>query len=212
MLKNLIHYLSFRRCVAISILVILIWATSIIFGINAYDVHSDITNVPEREYALVLGTGKFLKNGNINQYYKSRIKASAELYKAKKVKKLILSGDNSRKDYNEPLMMKEDLITRGVPDQHIILDYAGFRTLDSIRRCKNVFKCQSPIIVTQYYHAKRALFLCEENGMSNATAYEAKIETVCFRYKLRNNSREILAWLKAWIDINITNKKAKFEN
>ena len=211
MLKKLIHYLSFRKCFVITILVVLILIISTILKINAYEVHTDIINVPQREYALVLGTGKFLPNGNLNYYYKYRIKSSAELYHAKKVKKLIVSGDNSRKDYNEPQMMKDDLIALGVPAENIILDYAGFRTLDSVRRCKNVFKCNSPIIITQYYHAKRALYLCDKNDMPNAIAYDAKLN-VRFRYKLRNNAREILAWIKAWIDVNIIDKKAKFEN
>ena len=107
--------------------------------------------------------------------------------------------------------MKRDLISKGIPAEDIILDYAGLRTLDSIRRAKNVFGVNSPIIVTQYYHAKRSLYLCDKSGITNAIAFEAPAD-VPFSYKLRNNTREILAWVKAWIDINILKKKAKFEN
>ena len=96
------------------------------------------------------------------------------------------------------------------PEDSIICDYAGLRTLDSVRRAKNVFGIKAPIIVTQYYHAKRALFLCDKNNIKGASAFEAPAD-VPFAYKLRNNSREALAWVKAWIDIYITKKQAKFE-
>ena len=191
------------------ILIFAIFILYVCYTINSFEVHSDVKNIPFRDYALVLGVGKFLKNGGMNMYYIGRIDATAELYKAKKVGKIIISGDNSRKDYNEPQMMKDDLIAKGVPADAIVLDYAGFRTLDSVRRCKNVFRCNEPIVITQYYHAKRALYLCDKNDM-NAIAFEAPVE-VPFTYILRNNARELLAWIKAWIDINITNKKAKFE-
>lgn len=210
MKKNIVYRLNFRECVIIAILSPIVGICFILLEINLHKVYTNVADVPQREYALVLGTGKFLPNGNLNNYYKYRIKSSAELYHAKKVKKLIVSGDNSRKDYNEPQMMKDDLIALGVPAENIILDYAGFRTLDSVHRCKNVFKCNSPIIVTQYYHAKRALYLCDKNDMPDAIAYDAKLNGR-FRYKLRNNAREFLAWIKAWIDVNVSNKKAKFE-
>ncbi len=159
---------------------------------------------------LVLGTGKYLKSGKINRYYQTRIDTAAKAYKEGLAKDFILSGDNSREDYNEPQTMKDDLVALGVPENIIKLDYAGLRTLDSIRRCKNVFGVNDPVLITQYLHAKRAVYLARKTDMPQVYAYYAPMR-VPLLYLLRNNSREYLAWIKAWIDINITNKKAKFE-
>lgn len=200
-----------NRFINICILFLIILLGYIFFEIESYEVYSNVISVPNRETALVLGTGKFLNGNRPNKYYWGRIDAAFDLYKSGKVSKILISGDNSSPDYNEPEMMKADLIGKGVPARDITLDYAGFRTLDSIRRAKNVFGVDSPVIVTQYYHAKRALYLCKSSGITNATAYEAPAD-VPFTYKLRNNSREALAWIKAWIDINILKKKAKFED
>ena len=178
--------------------------------ISSYKVYQDISEISSSDVALVLGTGKFVGNERPNKYYWGRIEAAAKLYKIGKVKSILVSGDNSSSDYNEPETMKEDLIDKGVPEDSIICDYAGLRTLDSVRRAKNVFGIKAPIIVTQYYHAKRALFLCDKNNIKGASAFEAPAD-VPFAYKLRNNSREALAWVKAWIDIYITKKQAKFE-
>jgi SanA protein len=101
--------------------------------------YDNLNNIPSRKVGLVLGTSKTLKNGRQNLYYKYRVDAAARLYKAGKVKYLLISGDNSRKEYDEPSTFKSDLIKRGVPAQRIYLDYAGFRTLDSMVRCKEVF-------------------------------------------------------------------------
>ena len=90
----------------VAICAILWHIASDIYSIDSYQVHTNINDVPNRDYAFVLGTGKFLKNGNLNKYYSGRIDACTELYHTKKIKKIIVSGDNSRKNYNEPQMMK----------------------------------------------------------------------------------------------------------
>ncbi len=207
------RFFRVKYIVSIFVVIVSLLIAWILFTVSSYNVceAENFQTLPKREYALVLGTGKYLKNGGMNLYYLGRIEAAVQLYKAGVVKKLILSGDNSKADYNEPEMMREDVCQRGVSANDVVLDFAGFRTLDSIRRCKNLFKCCDPIIVSQKYHAKRALYLCESNNMKNALAYEAKAD-VFFRYLLRNNLREFMAWVKAWVDVNITNKKAKFEN
>ena len=199
-----------RKVVKTFIFLTILCMGYIFYNVSSREVIGDLSSVPHRETALVLGTGKFLKGNRPNKYYWGRIDAAFDLYKNGKVKKIFISGDNSSPGYNEPEMMKADLMEKGVPAKDITLDYAGFRTLDSIRRAKNVFGVDSPIIVTQYYHAKRALYLCESSGIASAIAYEAPAD-VPFLYKLRNNSREALAWVKAWLDVNILKKKAKFE-
>ncbi|HIC32125.1 MAG TPA: vancomycin high temperature exclusion protein, partial [Flavobacteriaceae bacterium] len=92
----------------------------------------NIENLPKNKVGLILGTGKVTKNGNINLYYKYRLQAAFLLWKNNKVDKILISGDNSRKDYDEPSTFKADLVQLGVPETDIYLDYAGFRTLDSV--------------------------------------------------------------------------------
>ena len=183
---------------------------AIFWQISSYEVCRDTGEIRGADCAVVLGTSKYLRGNRPNKYYWGRIEAAAALYKSGKVKKILISGDNSSANYNEPETMKGDLIANGVPPKDMELDYAGLRTLDTVRRAKNVFGVKSPVIITQYYHAKRALYLCDKSGLEGASALEAPAD-VPFAYKLRNNSREALAWIKAWLDINVLKKTAKYE-
>ena len=170
----------------------------------------DINCVLPRKYALLLGTSKFTMSGMVNPYYRYRIVSASQLYLSGKVKKIIASGDNSTRYYNEPATMRDDLIQMGVPKKDIILDFAGFRTLDSVVRCKNKFEVKDPIIITQKYHAYRALFLARNMGLDGAIAYVAKTPEDS-SYTLRNQCREILARIKAVCDVYILDSRPKFE-
>ena len=116
-----------------------ILADNIIKSASKNFLYNDITEIPENEVCMVLGTSKYLSNGQINLYYKYRIDAAVALYKAGKIKYIVVSGDNSRKTYDEPTQMKADLIAAGIPENVIYLDYAGFRTWDSVVRMKEIF-------------------------------------------------------------------------
>jgi len=96
-------------------------------------------NIPKNKVGLILGTSKKTRNGNINGYYKYRLDAAIELFKSGKIEYLVVSGDNSSTNYDEPTDFKEDLIKAGIPENKIFLDYAGFRTLDSVVRIKEIF-------------------------------------------------------------------------
>lgn len=95
-----------------------------------------ISDVPQQKVGVLLGTSKLLKNGNSNQYFTNRIEAAVQLFEQDKIQYIIVSGDNSSKEYNEPEDMKIALVERGIPENRIILDYAGFRTFDSVIRAK----------------------------------------------------------------------------
>ena len=142
---------------------------------------------------LVLGTAKYLNDGSTNLYYQYRIDAASELYKSGKVKYLIVSGDNSRKDYDEPSMMKQDLIAEGVPSEAIYLDYAGFRTLDSVVRSKAIFGQDSITIISQPFHNERAICLAQKNGIY-AVGYNA--ENVYKMAGMKTDLRERFARIK----------------
>ena len=198
------------RLIVVSFVLIGVFASYVWLLIDSYEVCENPKDASEYEWALLLGSIKYLKNCDENLYYKSRIETAAELYRLGKVKKIIASGDNSREDYNEPETMKCDLVALGVPESAIFADYAGFRTLDSVRRAKNIFNCEKLLVVSQKLHCKRALFLCEANAMQGSAARAAN-PNAKFSYRLRNNSRELLAWVKAWLDVKILGRKAKFE-
>lgn len=167
---------------------------------------SNVSEIPETKTALLLGTSKTLGNGQPNAYFYNRILAAAELYKSGKIQYLIVSGDNSRKDYNEPEDMQQALIERGVPEDHIFLDFAGFRTLDSVVRAKEIFGQHKIIIVSQQFHNERAVFLAQQNGME---AYGFNAEDVNQYAGFKTNVREYLAKTKAYLDL-ITGVEPKF--
>ncbi|MGL4734757.1 MAG: SanA/YdcF family protein [Enterovibrio sp.] len=178
------------------------WVAS--FGIGR--IYYSIDEVPTRKIGLVLGTSKYI--GKIlNRFYSYRIEAAQELYQNGNVTVLLLSGDNAHRSYNEPWAMKRDMIRGGVADQHIVLDYAGFRTLDSVVRAKEVFKANEFMLITQAFHCERALFI----------ALSSNIDAICFAVPSPKGSaglairlREIFARVKAVLDIYLLDQKPKF--
>jgi SanA protein len=169
--------------------------------------YNDANDIPDQKAALVLGAAKELKNGRPNPYFTKRIGAARELYTAGKIKAFVLSGDNSRKHYNEPQDMKDALMTAGVPDSVIYLDYAGFRTLDSVVRMKEIFGQDSFIVVSQRFHNERAIFLAQHYGLV-AYGYNAPDVTLG-RYAFKTAVREKFARVKVLLDM-LTGKNPKF--
>ncbi|MBT8327245.1 MAG: YdcF family protein [Bacteroidia bacterium] len=165
-----------------------------------------ISELPSKKVALVLGTSKYISNGQTNLFYKYRIDAAVRLYKEGKIKFILISGDNGTHQYNEPKTFKADLISRGIPEEVIFLDYAGFRTLDSIVRCKLVFGEEDIIVISQKFHNERAIYLAQANGIK-AIGFNA--QDINGRYGIRTHLREYAARVKMFIDIWI-GKEPKF--
>lgn len=133
---------------------------------------AEVETVPEAPVALVLGCSEFLPDGRRNLYFTRRIAAAAELFHAGKVRHLIVSGDNSTVEYDEPTAMKKALARAGVPEHSISCDFAGFRTLDSVVRANAIFGQSRMIIVSQRFHGQRAVFLARRHGLE-AFAFDA---------------------------------------
>jgi SanA protein len=169
-------------------------------------IYSEVITIPQNNVGLLLGTSPKLKNGNNNLYFDYRILAVIELYKAGKIKYILISGDNRREDYNEPEEMKKALMQKGIPEKSIYLDYAGFRTLDSVVRAKEVFGQNRLTIISQRFHNERAIYLAEKNGI-NAIGYNAK--DVNAYSGLKTNIRELFARVKMFIDL-ATDKQPHF--
>ncbi|KIX20308.1 protein SanA [Flavobacterium sp. 316] len=160
--------------------------------------YSNINSIQKNKVGLVLGTSKYLKSGALNLYFKYRIDATIELYKNNKIDFILISGDNGNEKYDEPTDFKNELISEGVPANKIFLDYAGFRTLDSILRAKLIFGLDQFTIISQQFHNERALYLANKNGI-NAIAYNAK--DVSKRYGIKVKIREYFARTKVFLDI-----------
>lgn len=170
-------------------------------------VYSDVASTPRREVALVLGAAKYVQDGRVNAFYWARIKAAAELFKAGKVRGIVVSGDNGRVDYDEPTQMKADLVALGVPAEFVTCDYAGFRTLDSVHRLERVFQQSDYIVVSQEFHVRRALYIAGDRG-HNAVGLAVWTPGGYSGAKVR--LREVLARAKAVLDVHILDTAPKY--
>lgn len=162
-------------------------------------IYFDIHKLPANDVGLVLGTSKYVKGGKDNLFFRYRMEATARLWKEGKVKYLILSGNNDSEFYNEPVDMQNALLKLGIPSDVMIPDYAGYRTFDSILRCKEVFKQHHITIVSQNFHNARALYISNYEGI-NAVAFAA--QDVPDGYSLRTLIREYLARPLAMLDVH----------
>lgn len=173
------------------------------------DIYNNIEKIPAKKAALVLGTAKYMVGGGKNYFYTYRIRAAAELFKAGKVKAIVVSGDHSTKYYNETSKMQQDLMNAGVPKKYITLDPLGLRTLDSLLRAEAIFDLKDYIIVSQKFHLERALFIAKAKGQK-AIGFMAKdIHGTTAAYRMK--AREYLARAKAFLDVYILDTKPKFD-
>jgi SanA protein len=169
-------------------------------------VYTNVNDVPVVSAALVLGTSPTVK-GRVNLFYQYRMEAAAELWKAGKVKYIIVSGDNSTKYYDETTYMRKTLNALGVPDSVITLDYAGFRTLDSVVRAYWVFGQKNIVIVSQEFHNERAIYLAEHFGI-HAVGLNAK--DVPGNTGWKTSVREYFARVNAVLDVTLFGTTPKF--
>ncbi len=191
MLNRILNILrTFFSLVEVGIL-LMILANIWVFSVTDGRTFNRISKVPPRETALVLGTSPKMKSGAANPYFLKRMDATALLYHHGKVKKIIVSGEKS-KGYDEPAAMKRFLVYEGgVPEKIITEDPKGYNTHRSIIRCKDVYKVNDVIIVSQGFHNLRALFFARNNNL-NALGFDAQDVSRPESY-YRNQSREVLA-------------------
>ncbi len=191
-------------------LIVLIAAAGIlIFGLprlvsGLYSISriASVNSASQRPVAIVFGAG-LLRDGSPTPVLRDRVETAAELYFAGKVQKLLMSGDNRFVEYNEPAAMRAYALELGVPDDAIVLDYAGRRTYDTCYRAKEIFGVDQALLVTQRFHLPRALVICnglgiEGQGVSaDRRAYRRSSLGIW-------NLRELPATLVAFIDTFIT--------
>lgn len=155
--------------------------------------------LPENDVGLVMGTSPYRADGKSSAEFYGRMRAAAELYQLGKIKHIIVSGANPDSTYNEPRQMLRELTRLGVPEKDITMDFAGFRTLDSITRANVVFGLKRFTIITTRYHLWRSLFIARKLDL-DAVGYAAPID-VTGSYGRRNPWREILARTLAVFDV-----------
>ena len=197
---------KFILAIVLLILLMLITANYLITVNAKSKVYSNVSTIPSNKVGLVLGTKKLLKNGQVNLFFKNRIDATFELYRTGKIEFVLVSGDNSSSVYDEPTDMRNELIKKGVPENRIFLDYAGFRTLDSVVRAKKVFGQNTITIISQKFHNERAIYLAERNGIK-AIGFNA-LEVDGYG-GVKTKIREYFARVNVFIDL-LLNVEPKF--
>jgi vancomycin permeability regulator SanA len=165
-----------------------------------------VEEVPPRRVAIVFGAAVY-PGGQLSHVLDDRVQTSVELYQAGKVQKLLMTGDNSRTEYNEPVAMKSEAIRRGVPEEDVILDYAGFRTYDSCYRARDIFGLREGVLVTQRFHLPRALYTARKLGL-DVVGLAADRRPYVKRWQFA--VREQLALLLAWWELNVTRPRPHF--
>ncbi len=178
----------------------------IYYGYEKYTFDS-ISELHPTYCAILLGTSKWLKGGKRNLYYQYRIIAAVELYKSGLCKKIVVSGDNSTVHYNEPITMQRDLIKMGVKKSDVICDYAGFRTLDSILRFREIFGQKQGIVVSQKFHNTRAVYIGRAHGIE---LYGYNAQDVSLHYGFKTRLREFFSKFVCVLDVEILHTSPKF--
>lgn len=194
------------------VLAVILWiGLMFVFAINrrvttryGSKVHDTITAIPAENpprVAIVFGAGVWRGNKPSPALY-DRVVTAVELYRSKRIGKILMSGDNRFENYNEPAVMKQTAIDLGVPAQDIVEDFAGRRTYDTCYRAKEIFGVNRAVLVTQEFHLNRALYLCNSLGIES----EGVIADRRAYSKASRNwwvIRESLAVTGAWFDLNI---------
>ena len=164
-------------------------------------VYDNIKEIPYKEVGLLLGTSPTTINGWTNIYYTYRIDAAVKLYKAKKISRILISGDGKEKSYDEPKYMRRDLIKRGIPAHKITLDKKGLRTYDSVINAKETFGLSNFTVISQRFQNERAIYLAGHNDI-DAIGYNAKdAPNQKGKSAIKVRIREVFAKVKVFMDL-----------
>jgi len=208
MFKGILKSKTLKLLMGLLLLLIAVtwWCNHWIVNSTRSQLYSNLDSIPFNKVGLLLGTNKSW-HGEENPYFKYRIEAAIALFKAGKIKHIIVSGDNHLSYYDESKDMEIALVKAGIPDSCITPDYAGFRTFDSMVRCLLVFGQDSVTVISQRSHNQRALFIANYYKMS-AIAFNAQEPSTGF--SLQTNFREYFAKCKAVIDLYILHTTPHF--
>ncbi|PID70925.1 MAG: protein SanA [Flavobacteriales bacterium] len=188
----------FIGLILICIFLVLLFIPNFLINKFAQDkTFSSPEDIKYNKVGLILGTSNKLTDGSKNLFYQYRIDAAVNLYNSSKISYILVSGDNSTPYYNEPVTIKKDLVARGIPKDKIFLDYAGFRTLDSVVRAREIFGQNAITIISQKFHNQRAIYIADIFGIQ-AVGFNAKDVDLEAGIKVR--IREYFARTKVFLD------------
>jgi vancomycin permeability regulator SanA len=165
---------------------------------------SDPTQIPSMPIGIVFGAG-IHRDGTLSRILQERVDAAIDLYDKKKIRKLLMTGDNSSVDYDEVSNMRRYAVEHGVPTEDITLDYAGFNTYDSCYRAQAIFGVSRAILVTQNYHMSRALYTCSKLGIQVVGLAIPDFSDYPFQM-LPYQVREVGSTLKMLVELHITHE------
>ena len=164
-------------------------------------VYDNVKEIPYKEVGLLLGTSPTTVNGGTNIYYTYRIDAAVKLYKAKKISRILISGDGKEKSYDEPKYTRRDLIKRGIPAHKIKLDKKGLRTYDSVINAKGTFGLSNFTVISQRFQNERAIYLAGHNDI-DAIGFNAKdAPNQKGKSAIKVRIREVFAKVKVFMDL-----------
>lgn len=188
--------------ILVAIAILIVFGARLTTGLYARSKTYTSSEVPARRVAIVFGAGLW-RDGSATPVLYDRVQAAAELYHAGKVEVLLMSGDNRFVNYNEPATMRNVALSLGVPDEAIVLDYAGRRTYDTCYRARDIFQVDEVILVTQSFHLPRAIYLCNQLGV-DAVGVDADQRVYRKSSMLYWNMRELLATVNALWEVHIS--------
>jgi SanA protein len=207
-LRKLFKYFSWFALVCLFGLGLCIYANFVVItGADAY-IYTDISTAPKSQAAMVLGA-KVYGQGNLSVFASDRADAAVALYKAGKVKKILVSGDHGHDQYDEVNTIRNYILKTGISPQDVFMDHAGFDTYSSMYRARDVFKVKSLVICTQRFHLDRAVFLARSMGIE-ATGLVADNSTYGNIENTYNETREKGARVKAFFAAKITHPEPHF--
>lgn len=175
---------------------------------SAGRLYSSSAAIPHREVGLLLGCSRRLGDGSPNPFFDARLRAAADLFQAGKVDYFLVSGDNHTAGYDEATEMRSALLQSGIPAGRIYCDCAGFRTLDSVLRTREVFGHSSFTVISQEFHNQRAIFLARHHGIDaiGYNAQDADLGDVSGTHR-----RERFARVKAVFDVYLLHTRPRFQ-
>jgi SanA protein len=191
----------------LAVLVLVLFANVRVALASEGNVYRTVETVPANRVGLLLGTSPYTTNGRLNPFFEHRIRAAVDLLRAGRIEYILASGDNEHRSYNEPAQMKRALLAAGVPESAIVLDFAGFRTLDSVVRAAEVFGQNRLTVISQEFHTRRALYIAHEFSI-DAVAFAAA--EVAGYTGARMHLREQLARTLAVLDVQVLGTRPRF--
>nr|WP_294926030.1 ElyC/SanA/YdcF family protein [uncultured Flavobacterium sp.] len=197
-------YFKIALYVSIILLILIVAVNSHVKSSTKRDIHYSLRKFPKNDVGIIFGAG--INGDQPSKYLKDRLDAGIFLYKAKRINKILLSGDNGSNEYDELTVMKNYCFKHGVDTTKIFIDYAGFDTYSTMYRAKHIFKIKKATLISQKYHLNRAVYIGQKLGIKSAGYSANKGEYNGYKYVC---FREYLSTFKSFFDV-LRNREPHF--